>query len=266
MAFRPFCLWLVALLLLPACAASHAAGDLRVLCWNIHHGAGLDGRIDVDRIARVIRKTGADVVALQEVDRGVRRSGRLDLPAELARRLGMRAVFGKNLDYQGGDYGNAILTKLEVVRSYNHHFDMVRPDEQRGCLVVHLRFAGRPLVCAVTHLGTRDADERLQHAREILGELGRVALATPIVLAGDFNDYPNGKVHARLTETLVDVWEHAERDADGYTFPAKGPKRRIDWLLLTPRRGLSVVGAEVVVSDASDHCGLLARFVRRADQ
>ncbi|MGK0353208.1 MAG: endonuclease/exonuclease/phosphatase family metal-dependent hydrolase, partial [Planctomycetota bacterium] len=60
------------------------------MTWNIHHARGLDGEVDIDRIAAEIRAAAPDLVALQEVDRGVRRTGGLDIPAALAERTGMQ--------------------------------------------------------------------------------------------------------------------------------------------------------------------------------
>ena len=85
------------------------------MSYNVHHGEGSDGRIDLERIAAVIKEEKADLVALQEVDRGVLRSGKRDLPAELAKLTGMSVFFENNFGYQGGEYGNAILTRLPVL-------------------------------------------------------------------------------------------------------------------------------------------------------
>ncbi len=107
-------LFLAAIAALPPFAHADEPTRLRVLSYNIHHGAGIDGRLDLERIARVIQSARPDVVALQEVDRGVARSKRIDEPAELARLTGLRAIFERNITYQGGDYGNAVLTGLPV--------------------------------------------------------------------------------------------------------------------------------------------------------
>lgn len=91
----PGVVWFVAVLCSPA-------ASLRVLCWNIHHGAGTDGRIDIERIAAVIRGTKPDVVAFQEVGHGRTRSGRVAQAAEPARLTGMAGHLGKAMDFQGG--------------------------------------------------------------------------------------------------------------------------------------------------------------------
>ena len=72
------------------------------MTWNIHHGEGTDGQLDLQRIARVIREAEVDLVALQEVDRGVARTARRDLPAEVAVLTEMSCVFSNNFGYQGG--------------------------------------------------------------------------------------------------------------------------------------------------------------------
>ena len=79
--------------------------ELTVMSYNIHHGRGLDDVVDLERIAEVIVESGAEIVALQEVDVGVERSGKVDIAAELARLTGLEHyVFGKNLDLEGGHY------------------------------------------------------------------------------------------------------------------------------------------------------------------
>ncbi|HRX87701.1 MAG TPA: endonuclease, partial [Phycisphaerae bacterium] len=69
---------------------------IRVLTYNIHHGAGMDKQIDLPRIAKIIRDSGADLVALEEVDRNVPRTSHVDQPAVLGELTGMHAVFEKN--------------------------------------------------------------------------------------------------------------------------------------------------------------------------
>src|SRR4051794_910403 len=81
----------------------------RVLTYNIHHGEGTDGRLDLGRIAGVIKSCQADVVGLQEVDQATERSGGVDQAATLSELTGLHATFGKAIDYRGGAYGLAVL-------------------------------------------------------------------------------------------------------------------------------------------------------------
>ena len=161
-------------------APGTAPASLRVMTWNIHHGRGMDGKVDLERIARVIRDANPDVVALQEVDRGTRRTDRRDLAAELATLCGMDHVFGKNIDYQGGDYGNALLTRLPVVHTQNHHYRMLRQGEQRGLLRVRLRLGNREIALWNTHIDFRpDDSERLANVAEIAGILAKTSSKRP---------------------------------------------------------------------------------------
>ena len=81
-----------------ACAAAPGeagrdgpARELRVLSYNIHHGRGTDGAIDLPRIARVIAATRPDLVALQEVDRGTGRANGVDQADALGELTGLAA-------------------------------------------------------------------------------------------------------------------------------------------------------------------------------
>src|ERR1700731_1570832 len=90
---------------------------LRVLTSNIHHGEGTDGRFDLSRLARVMKSVQPDVIALQEVDQGTERSGGVDQLAELERLTNMHAEFGKAMDYSGGGYGVAVLSRWPLLRN-----------------------------------------------------------------------------------------------------------------------------------------------------
>src|SRR5439155_12093386 len=125
---------------------TEATKTFRVMTYNIHHGEGLDGKVDLLHISDVIKREQADIVALQEVDKGVARTARRDLPAELAALTGMTCVFSNNFHYQGGEYGNAVLTRFPIVRWTDAHYQMIRPGEQRGLLQLTLRVHGRELV------------------------------------------------------------------------------------------------------------------------
>ncbi len=107
---------------------------LRVVSYNIHHGVGVDGRVDLERIARVILSVDADLVALQEVDCNTKRTNLVDQPARLASLTKMQVVFGDNIPYQGGRYGNAVLSRLPIVRHENHALPSFYEGEQRGVL------------------------------------------------------------------------------------------------------------------------------------
>lgn len=231
----------------------------RVLTYNIHHGEGMDGVIDLDRIAKVIRESNADLVALQEVDRGVERSNREDQPAALAALTDMHAIFEKNIDYQGGEYGNAVLTRLPITFSRNHHLPKSLPNEQRGMLEVHVEIDGSKLIFLATHFDYHADDGERMASVAALRELVERHGATPIVVAGDLNALPDSRVTQKAALFLTDCDESTE--VDGFTFPADQPARRIDYLLCNTGSGLSCIARRVLPEGvASDHRPVVAEF------
>ena len=240
-----------------------ASPQLVVATWNIHHGAGLDGQIDVDRLAAVLRDSGADLIALQEVDVGVTRSRGLDLPTELATRLGMHAVFSRNIDFQGGEYGNAILSRWPIDAWDNLHYTMLREGEQRGLLTAQIITPLGPVAFIATHIDYRpDDSERLANLTEIEARAARSDPGTAVILCGDFNDLPGSRVHRTLCTRFTDLWEQAG-EGDGFTFPADLPIRRIDWILLRRDSPFSARRADVPATRASDHRPLVYLLTNR---
>jgi endonuclease/exonuclease/phosphatase family metal-dependent hydrolase len=214
-------------LLVPSLASADEA-VVRVLTYNIHHGEGTDGALDLERIARVIRAAEADVVCLQEVDRNLPRTERIDIAAVLAEMLGMTAVFDANYRFSGGEYGNATLSRLPIVHWENRALPGPDGVEPRGSLRVDVEVAGATLHVLNTHLGLRP-EERLEQARALLEQ---AAGLERVVLAGDLNAVPGSEPMAALGERFVDT--AAALGADEATSPSTAPRRRIDYVLVTP--------------------------------
>ena len=140
-------------------AASTAPLRLRVLTYNIHHGEGMDGKLDLPRIARVIRATEPDLVALQEIDQRTERTGQVDQSETLGTLTGMQVVFGGNIRFQGGDYGNAVMKEFSEAQLAERvpslpfmggsasrqrilNFLMMHAMDTYGQLAVYLRLCG----------------------------------------------------------------------------------------------------------------------------
>ena len=112
---------------------------IRVLTYNIHHGEGRDGELDLPRLGRVISSVQPDLVALQEVDVGTARTDMVDQVAELARLTGMYAQFGKAMDYMGGGYGVAVLSRWSFLTTENQPLPSSPDREPRIGLTVRVR-------------------------------------------------------------------------------------------------------------------------------
>src|SRR5580704_11939398 len=139
----------------------------RVLTYNIHHGEGTDGRVDLSRLAGVMKSVQPDFVALQEVDRGTERSGGVDQLAELERLTNMHAEFGKAMDYSGGGYGVAVLSRWPLLSSGHHPLPGSPDRDPRTALTVQVGSSERePLLqFTSTHLDQgRDPEDRLAQA------------------------------------------------------------------------------------------------------
>lgn len=248
--------------------------ELRIVTWNLHHGVGMDRRLDLERIARVLRGIDADVIALQEVDaRWGRRSGDEDQAARLAELLGMDHLMvpartrGRR-DASAGSFGNALLSRLPVLGS---RVDPLPPwdapggwPEPRALGRVRVPLGGSvgdwppagqrdgsSVTIAVTHLDPADASLRRRAAATIVDltadEQG------PVVLLGDLNTSAAARELEPLRAAGFAVASEGHR-----TFPAPWPVRRLDGALV--RGAVEPVGAHVPrVRVASDHRPLVLR-------
>lgn len=224
---------------------------LRVLCYNIHHAEGVDQSLDVQRIARVIQSVDPDIVALQEVDRSVKRTNNVDQPAELAKLTGMHDSFGANISLQGGEYGNALLTKFEITRSYNHLLPNLDNGEQRGVLDVGIKLPNLdiPIRCLVTHFDhRREEKERLESAK-IINKLVAENSDEPVILAGDLNAIPESET----LKIICNSWQKTN-ESPVATVPVDSPKWQIDFIFVRPQGNWRIEEFRVLdEATASDH-------------
>jgi endonuclease/exonuclease/phosphatase family metal-dependent hydrolase len=237
-------------------APAPAPVTLRVMSYNIHHAEGIDGKLDVARIAQVIRDARPDIVGLQEVDRGVARTQQRDLPAELAKLTGLAVRFDRNIPHQGGEYGNAVLTRFPIKRAQNLPLKSFANGEQRGVQHLVLDVHGREVLFLNTHLDARRDPAEREHSATELRAIVAAAGPMPVILVGDFNATPDAPSIASVREFLTDVWPRLH-PGPGFTIPVKKPTRRIDYIWITPA-SLTPVQMEVIQSEASDHLPIIA--------
>lgn len=216
-----------------------------VATFNIRHGLGLDGRVDLERTAGTIRSLGARIVALHEVDRGWDRSGNAHQDAELERLTGMDVFFGDALnDPERGGYGNAVLM-ASTFEVHNVLLPRLRAEEPRAAIVAlshDMSFVG-------THL-SRSRDARAVQLAS-LAELA-AGLPPPVVIAGDMNAPPRGLVS--LKAAGFRAGPRVVR-----TIPSRFPRSQIDHILVSPGATIEEIWAPA--TDASDHRPLVASVV-----
>lgn len=241
-----------------------AVRELTVLTFNIHHGQGVDGRVDLDRVAAEIRHSGAWVVGLQEVDRHWGgRSAFADQPAELGKRLGMEVAFGPNVDLgprtPGAPrrrYGTAVLSAFPIVSSHSTPLPTGGAgEEQRGLLETVLDVQGVPVRMMDTHFEHTSAVTRGLQARVVAAAVRRSA--EPVVLTGNLNATPQAAEIVTLTALLGDA-HAAAGTGDGCTYPVDAPVARIDHVLASRARFL---GSEALPSASSDHRPVVAELL-----
>jgi endonuclease/exonuclease/phosphatase family metal-dependent hydrolase len=237
-------------LLAIATSLSAETKPLRVLCWNLHHGVGEDGKLDLERISKVIREAKPDLVALQEVDNQCSRSGKIDQAAELAKLTGMTGVFGKAMDFQGGGYGQAILSRYPITSHKVH--TLPGKGEPRIALEAIISNNGFNLRFISAHLDL-EAAQRLAQA-EVVAKLAQDS-EHPIILCGDFNDTPGSPPLAAFAKD----WKAVPKKEPVLTCPAGKPDTEIDHFFT---KGISPTGPLAVLPEAvaSDHRPLLAEF------
>jgi len=224
---------------------------VRVVTYNIHHGEGTDGRIDLERIATLLDGMNPDLVALQEVDRNTARTGGVDQFETLERLTGMRGAFGKAMDFDGGSYGVAILSRLPLLNPRSLPLPGAPDREPRTDLTVDVEMRpGLPtLQFSTTHLDQgRDVASRLAQARFINASVAP-GDDQPAILAGDFNSQADSAVAGVLHQVWGDMFTAPEPLG-----PQGLPRRRVDHVLARPAARWHTEDAEVVDDRiASDH-------------
>jgi endonuclease/exonuclease/phosphatase family metal-dependent hydrolase len=243
-----------------------ATVSLRVMSYNIHTGIGEDGLLDLPRIAEVIREARPDVVALQEVDvHWGERSQFRDQAQDLAGLLGTRLFFAPIYDLDPllpgqprRQYGNAILSRLPVLYTTNHHITRLStvepnptPKPAPGFAAAVVLVHGVPIHVYSTHLDFRP--EPAVRAAQVADML-RIMPSGPNVLIGDFNATPDAP-------ELAPLWRELTAAPTGFTFPADVPVKRIDYV--TVSSGVRVRSASVPETIASDHRPVVADLAVR---
>jgi endonuclease/exonuclease/phosphatase family metal-dependent hydrolase len=238
---------------------------IRIMTYNIHHGEGTDQLIEIRRIAAVIKEADADIVALQEVDRLTSRSANIDMITKLADLTGMTYAFGKTIDFQGGEYGNGVLTRFPILQEKNVSYQLPSR-EPRALMQLVLDIRGTEILLMNTHLDEAGPDSaRTVNAEEIVAAAQDYG-SRPVVICGDFNDTTGSESIMAMRKGFEDCWK-ALNAAAGATYPSTGPRKRIDYIFVSkqlpgtdtkiPHVALRPVSARVLQSTASDHLPLV---------
>ena len=244
------------------------ADTVRVLVYNIHAGKDAAGVANLDGVVALIRETHADIVLLQEVDQLTRRSGLVDQPAVLATRSGFHVAFGSALDYDGGKYGVATVSRWPIAFDTLYRLPVDPPQdraggsrEPRGLLRANIRSPFGTIVVFNTHIdASREDTWRRQEAQVIVSVVRTARQSYPLVLlGGDLNSTPESAVQEIVRKSgLRDAFAECGR-GEGLTYPADSAVKRIDYLYLTG--ALRCARAEVPETRVSDHRPLVVEVL-----
>lgn len=218
--------------------------SLRLMTYNIQHGAGADDVIDLDRQATVIKNALPDLVGLQEVDSCVKRSGYIPEAAILGSKVGMHATFGGAIPLTGGKYGVAILSKEKPL---SHRNIPLPGNEKRTLLVCEFQ----EYVFACTHLALEE-ENRLASLDIILEEVAR--WDKPFFICGDWNDIPTSTFITKIKRAGFRMLSYVSNNSASYTYPAGTPKKLIDYIASYGKVYNSIISRKVLNEpEASDH-------------
>lgn len=215
---------------------------IKVMTYNIHRGVNKKNRLDLDGIAEAIKGAGADIIALQEVERFSVRTRFQDQIRYLAEKLSMNYAFGKSISILNGQYGNAILSKYPIEEYETKK--LPSEGETRTLLRARLNIGGKRLSFYNTHLGLEQSERDIQ-LEEIMGIID---VEKDFILAGDFNTSVDKL--AMITEAYNDCAKHGGNGGRA-TYENEGLSERIDYIFTS--RGFMVKEYDVPVSQASDH-------------
>jgi len=232
---------------------------MRLATYNVHHGAPTRGPVDLDRTIEVCRVLDADLLAVQELDSGVARSGGIDQPRALSTRLGLHAAFAAPVRIgEDGRYGHALFARHPLTDVEQIELTVTPGREHRTALLATVELDGTLVeVCALHLENPRQADV----ARPTALEQARFAFdlivaraersGRPAVVLGDLNVDP-ARIEPLATAAGFDL------AAGSPTFPSRRPRVRIDHVAV---RGLRVEATDVPAAEASDHRPLLVLAV-----
>jgi len=228
---------------------------VKILSFNIYHGATMKGDFDLDVIAKVIIDTNPDFVALQEVDFKTKRAEKYDLVTELGWRAKLSPIFGKAMEFDGGEYGEGVLSKYSFLQTQNVSLPHSPGNEPRAALeITTILDSGDTISFIGTHL---------DHLKNEIDRIAQVKMINkvftknkyPTILAGDMNAIPE----SATIDILEEFWKASYDKKDPRpTYPSVKPSKKIDYVMFYPKHRWKVISTEVIQNKiASDHCAYL---------
>lgn len=234
---------------------SAQAQKLNVMTFNIHHGANAAEVDKLTEMAAFIKSSGADLVGLQEVDSVCKRSGNVDQMKRLGELTGMHYAFVRHMAYNGGAYGQGILSKYPMNDVKNHRITLIKKDgknDSRALIAAQVTLPkGQKLIFASVHFALDATSRRLQ-SEETINYLKNGDI--PVILTGDLNAEPHQKEITNLENYFVST-----DPANLFTFPESKAVKKIDYILVDQKSLVKVMDFKVFEEEkSSDHLPAMA--------
>ncbi|WP_126972987.1 endonuclease/exonuclease/phosphatase family protein [Gynurincola endophyticus] len=234
-------------------------GNFSVLTYNIHHGnppTQPKGYIDLDSIAAAIQLSGADVVAIQELDSVTIRSHKTYQLKVLAEKLNMFYHFEQTIPYEGGSYGIGILSKHPIKKISAYRLPHTEGTEPRKVLFATIAYQNEEIVVGCTHIDYKTKAIKISQTADLINKVKEFSNDI-IIIGGDFNAAPNDESITQMSSLLVDAGNEKE-----YTIPVKKPTKKIDYIFYKKHARVSLISSRVLTEHhyGSDHLPVLAGF------
>jgi len=237
-----------------------------LMTYNVHSCVGTDRKTSPERIAGVIAHYSPDIVALQELDVELFRSGMIDQAKEIADRLNMHFHFHPSFRLEKGYFGNAILSrypmrlvKADGLPAFRHRQLL----EKRGAIWTEAQVDGVKINLINTHLGL-NRKERQEQIDMLLGPewMSNPACRIPVLLCGDLNASPLSGVYRKIKTKLHDVQKRINGSRPQSTWPSRFPLMRIDHIFVSSDIVVTEtsVPRTTLTQSASDHLPLVAHI------
>lgn len=239
---------------------------LTVMSYNIYHAeqAYDEGESSLQHIADLINKEEPDFVALQEIDEMTERLAALNngysfsLTDSLANMTNMTGYFGKAIDYGGGGYGVALLSK-EALKSQKVDLPNPGDGESRVLLFIEAQTeSGQPFIFGGTHLDHQFPENKTAQVQAVNEYFSNRKI--PMLLGGDFNFTPDLEQYTQMQKQWIDAAMLFSGEADP-TIPAEDPNRRIDYFFLSKNCRWEVLDLRAIKVEYSDHLPVIATVV-----
>jgi endonuclease/exonuclease/phosphatase family metal-dependent hydrolase len=234
--------------------------NIKVMTYNIHHGKGMDKKVDLKRISEVISSSNADIIGLNEVDKHFsKRSHYMDQVQFLAKELNLYYAFSPSLTIKSKknmnvihQYGNGVLSRFPLISSNHYLFDFLPGIiEGRSFLESTIEINRKVVNLYVTHLSLHPYLHKIQS--EFILENSK----KPAIILGDWNMKPKSRKWKKVTERYNDVWEAGGKKS-GFTYPSTYPRIRLDYIFVS--KDIQILDTKVIdtLPMASDHLPIIA--------